>query len=666
MFAPLGRASGAMLPSSDGASGFRRAYRVAGEGSGARGLGAPARHRHAGRRAPPGDRGFAGFGRELEVLLLLCVVACVPLLSSGTLPSSRRLHRTGNALAVDPEDGAHGTFARAHAGTLAKGEAAMRTTAASRARATTPPPPPPPSDDEAERNPPAESSATAAAARGASRSTSTTPSSPSSSSPSLCGAAGVHDGVDIRGGDLRPSRGPLVRAPATAAECCAACEADAECVAWVLVKDGGVCWLKGRFAGRAESDPCCVASDARGGNADAAAREAARRTAELDAQRTSLNEASSEGASGASSESSRGGSLSFFARSSGGRGSSGGSGRGEDFTFSRPFSSSSLARSSALGERSSSLGSLLIVVPTVARRGAEYLTRTLDSLLREARASAGAHGFDRVTIRVVSHSPASEHAGFRAALDRAAGAEDMAKKISLECAVDADRRRVDPGARDAEWVDDRDNPGDVPGPRVRQQTLDLVGVLRDVGGVGGGGGAETLLLTEDDAVMCEGGLVWLGEAIASANRVDPRWSMVRTSVGFIGIATRRADAYALADFLETHYEKKPPDILLIEWVHGDWEGSVRERDEARARGGSGRGSRESSKSSRGDRTSPSPRRHFVATRNAFEHVGAVSSLRETGLGHGPQCGAALTSFLWATERFEDAAKCRGKGVVPCE
>ena len=282
--------------------------------------------------------------------------------------------------------------------------------------------------------------------------------------------------MDIRGGDLRPSRGPLVRAPATAAECCAACEADAECVAWVLVKDGGVCWLKGRFAGRAESDPCCVASDARGGNADAAAREAARRTAELDAQRTSLNEASSgEGASGASSESSRGGSLSFFARSSGGRGSSGGSGRGEDFTFFRPFSSSSLARSSAPGEPSSSLGSLLIVVPTVARRGAEYLTRTLDSLLREARASAGAHGFDRVTIRVVSHSPASEHAGFRAALDRAAGAEDMAKKISLECAVDADRRRVDPGARDAEWVDDRDNPGDVPGPRVRQQTLDLVG-----------------------------------------------------------------------------------------------------------------------------------------------------------------------------------------------
>jgi hypothetical protein len=494
--------------------------------------------------------------------------------------------------------------------------------------------------------------------------------------------------VDIRGGDLRPSRGPLVRAPATAAECCAACEADAECVAWVLVKDGGVCWLKGRFAGRAESDPCCVASDARGGNADAAAREAARRTAELDAQRTSLYEASSEGASG----SSRGGSLSFFARSSGGRGSSGGSGRGEDFTFSRPFSSSSLAPREGETERSSetarsseterssalepsSLGSLLIVVPTVARRGAEYLTRTLDSLLREARASAGAHGFDRVTIRVVSHSPASEHAGFRAALERAAGAEDMAKKISLECAVDADRRRVDPGARDAEWVDDRDNPGDVPGPRVRQQTLDLVGVLRDVGGVGGGGGAETLVLTEDDAVMCEGALVWLGEAIATARRVDPRWSMVRTSVGFIGIATRRADAYALADFLETHYEKKPPDILLVEWVHGDWEGSVRERDEARAGssrargGGSGRGSRESkSKSSRGDRTSPSPstRRHFVATRNAFEHVGAVSSLRETGLGHGPRCGAALTSFLWATERFEDAAKCRGKGVVPCE
>jgi len=48
--------------------------------------------------------------------------------------------------------------------------------------------------------------------------------------------------------------------------------------------------------------------------------------------------------------------------------------------------------------------------------------------------------------------------------------------------------------------------------------------------------------------------------------------MLRTSIGFIGIMINRADAHALANFLEAHYQRKPPDILLIEWVHGDWPG----------------------------------------------------------------------------------------------
>ena len=51
------------------------------------------------------------------------------------------------------------------------------------------------------------------------------------------------------------------------------------------------------------------------------------------------------------------------------------------------------------GMRDRAGGSLLILVPTVARRGVDYLTRTVDSLLGEAR--AGRHGFDKVAVRVV-------------------------------------------------------------------------------------------------------------------------------------------------------------------------------------------------------------------------------------------------------------------------
>ena len=186
---------------------------------------------------------------------------------------------------------------------------------------------------------------------------------------------------------------------------------------------------------------------------------------------------------------------------------------------------------------------------------------------------------------------------------------------------------------------------------MRQQTLDLVGTLQDVGGVGGGGGAEYLLLTEDDATMCEGHLGRLSAGIADASRVDREWSMLRTSIGFIGIAIKRADANALADFLERHYRVKPPDILLVEWAHGDFP-PLQERPAHATIG---------ARAPAGD----PPRTHFVATRNAFEHIGAVSSLRTTGLSHTPECGTSLTSFLWATERFRDAAACAEVGVVPC-
>ena len=50
--------------------------------------------------------------------------------------------------------------------------------------------------------------------------------------------------------------------------------------------------------------------------------------------------------------------------------------------------------------------------------------------------------------------------------------------MSLEAAVDVDRRRMDPGVASMAAVDARPNPGDVPGPPGRQPTLDPVSVLR--------------------------------------------------------------------------------------------------------------------------------------------------------------------------------------------
>ena len=50
-----------------------------------------------------------------------------------------------------------------------------------------------------------------------------------------------------------------------------------------------------------------------------------------------------------------------------------------------------------------------------------------------------------------------------------AGPGDMQHHVSLEAAVDADRRRIDPGIADDTMpsVDDKHNPGDVPGREHR-------------------------------------------------------------------------------------------------------------------------------------------------------------------------------------------------------
>ena len=278
------------------------------------------------------------------------------------------------------------------------------------------------------------------------------------------------------------------------------------------------------------------------------------------------------------------------------------SGRGEDFRFGKISegasaggrSDSDSAADDATPRGSPRLGgSLLILVPTVARRGVDYLTRTVDSLLSEAR-NAETRGFHRVTIRVVSHSTAAEHPAFRAIRDRPAGAEDAAKRVSLEAAVDADRRRSDPAARDAPPVDDTDNPRDIPGTRVRQQTLDLVGTLRGRGW-GWWRGGRSICCSRRTTRRCARDI-----SVGSARASPPRrgwigeWSMLRTSIGFIGIAIKRADANALADFLERHYRVKPPDILLVEWAHGDWgrgacEPRTRRNRGTRSRGGTRRG-----------------------------------------------------------------------------
>jgi hypothetical protein len=191
---------------------------------------------------------------------------------------------------------------------------------------------------------------------------------------------------------------------------------------------GATCTMySGRWAGRPESDDCCVGADFRP-EAEGYLREAAIRTAELGEKRRDATKASGssvesggvaagggggdgDGSGGLSGDGGarvfdgigsdvrimEGGSAAAAAelRRHGQQQQQNGYGANTDrpvFTTRGGFtatggpttstSTSSHAPASFLpGMRDRAGGSLLILVPTVARRGVDYLTRTVDSLL---------------------------------------------------------------------------------------------------------------------------------------------------------------------------------------------------------------------------------------------------------------------------------------------
>ena len=57
--------------------------------------------------------------------------------------------------------------------------------------------------------------------------------------------------------------------------------------------------------------------------------------------------------------------------------------------------------------------------------------------------------------------------------------------------------------------------------------------------------------------------------------MKPGWASLRFSIGFIGIVMPLPSMPSFGQFLRHYYLLKPPDILVIEWMHGDWDGGIR-------------------------------------------------------------------------------------------
>jgi N-Acetylglucosaminyltransferase-IV (GnT-IV) conserved region len=290
-------------------------------------------------------------------------------------------------------------------------------------------------------------------------------------------------------------------------------------------------------------------------------------------------------------------------------------------------------------ERTASLGSderpheslhFLIVVPTVPRHDADgqsvdYLSETL-STLAEQLGDGEDNAFSvRIRVVVVNQTPHLAHDAFERNRALYGGRRDFEFLENRERAEDPYRGEPDP--------DDWNNPDDRPGSAVRQQTLDVVSVLR----MAADRVPRYFMLLEDDFPLCPGALRTLLYVVQKASAYRSQWNAVRASFGGNGIVVRGELLAELADYLAAQFYERPPDHLITQWMCGHtirWSQCSKKRV------------------------------NFVFRWHLFRHIGASSSLRETGWANPPGCWHEYQDLLWAVDGF-DENECPYDDLWPC-
>lgn len=283
------------------------------------------------------------------------------------------------------------------------------------------------------------------------------------------------------------------------AACCTRCSETQGCSAWTFVHDSSTCWLKGTptSTGAAASLPPGVANDCcTSGVAPGVAVHALGGSSVTD--HIATEDMTRKGAAAL---------------------------RGGDMAVPSSWKPPSM----------------VIAIPTIPRHkgptNIDYLTGTVESLVREALQVASQHPsnlFSYVELLVLSHVEDDLHPDFVALRTKYAGDDEVGTvglagknglgELRLRFLSDGGAaRNIDPHRDDQPPVDDRKNPEDRPGVRVRQQSKDVVALIMATENVA----PDYVLFTEDDAELCVGSLSKVASAIEHANRFTAKRGAVR-------------------------------------------------------------------------------------------------------------------------------------------
>jgi hypothetical protein len=272
---------------------------------------------------------------------------------------------------------------------------------------------------------------------------------------------------------------------------------------------------------------------------------------------------------------------------------------------------------------------IVIGIPSVSRKdGLDYLNPALDYIaeqLPDPYKRPGELFVDRVKILVLSNSRESAHPAFEKAQKRF---NPKVNPIGRYFVFVKNQSPVTEGLK-------RDNGSpNVPGARVRQQTLDMASVYEEAAKLK----PWLFFLMEDDFRLCPHFFQVLHYALFKVNLVDPNWLMLRISYGLAGGVMHGSDTRAFAKYLRDNVMRRPPDHLLVEWFAGEKPASAAYKG---------------------------TRKHFAFRYNLLQHFGTVSSLRASKQGRYAGCFEALDSgSLFEVEVFK-AKECPNEDVWPC-
>ncbi|KNC55648.1 uncharacterized protein AMSG_01917 [Thecamonas trahens ATCC 50062] len=273
---------------------------------------------------------------------------------------------------------------------------------------------------------------------------------------------------------------------------------------------------------------------------------------------------------------------------------------------------------------------LVVGIPTVPRidsatgKPLDYLSKTVDALVTQMSSHPASLEYRQVVVVVMNHAPKAEHVMLDAAKERVASARLSHAFVFVD--NDGSVPNPTPGATDV-------GSPNKPGYKVRQQTRDVVALLREAAPRG-----RYFMFLEDDFELCPNGFAAIAYMVRKMEAYSPGFVSVRASFGLAGIVMPSPDALVFADYLEKHQARRPPDHLCSEWTG-------KETPEAVAYLGQ--------------------RVNGAFRYNILHHLGRVSTLRSELSVPYPGCYEFLGEpILFKVEAFDPRA-CPRDDVWPC-